>query len=70
MSVATFNKSGTFPPLAFRKVAILLMFTLNFVIGTLFDCDNTYLWVQKYKVKLRSFCLFLIILHEISRIAL
>jgi hypothetical protein len=28
MSVATFNKLGTFPPRAFRKVAILLMFTL------------------------------------------
>jgi hypothetical protein len=27
-----FNKSGTFPR-AFRKVAILLMLTLNFVIG-------------------------------------
>jgi hypothetical protein len=31
MAVATFNKSGTFPPLEFRKVAILLIFTDSFV---------------------------------------
>jgi hypothetical protein len=36
-----FNKSGTFPR-AFRKVAILLMLTLNFVIKIFFDCDVTY----------------------------
>ena len=31
-SAATLSRSGTLPPRAFRRVATLLMFTLNFVI--------------------------------------
>jgi hypothetical protein len=56
MSVATFNKLGT-SPRAFRKVAILLMFTLNFVMNTLLILKLVLLGT-KYKVKLRDFAYF------------
>jgi hypothetical protein len=64
--VATFNKLGTFPPRAFRKVAILLMFTLNFVMNTLLILKLVLLGT-KYKVKL-EILLILIILHEIFKL--
>jgi len=50
--LATCNKSGTFPPRAFRKVAILLIFTLNFVIRILVEILNVF--VQDKNTKLNK----------------
>jgi hypothetical protein len=58
-----FNKSGHFHHEHF-VVAILLMFTLNFVIKIHLNFDSI-IYLNKIQSKTRSFCLFLIILHEI-----
>jgi hypothetical protein len=49
--MAAFSTSGIFPPRALRIVAILLIFTLNFVIADFYWCKNTkqHAWFYRFE---------------------